>query len=35
VCQMKGKAYVDGHVVAEAEMMASIVNRQEAKTPGN
>jgi UDP-3-O-[3-hydroxymyristoyl] N-acetylglucosamine deacetylase/3-hydroxyacyl-[acyl-carrier-protein] dehydratase len=35
VCQMRGKAYVDGHVVAEAEMMASIVDRQETKTPSN
>jgi UDP-3-O-[3-hydroxymyristoyl] N-acetylglucosamine deacetylase/3-hydroxyacyl-[acyl-carrier-protein] dehydratase len=35
VCQMRGKAYVDGHVVAEAEMMASIVDRQGTKTPSN
>lgn len=27
VCQMNGKAFVDGHLVAEAEMMASIVDR--------
>ncbi|MCK5571444.1 MAG: bifunctional UDP-3-O-[3-hydroxymyristoyl] N-acetylglucosamine deacetylase/3-hydroxyacyl-ACP dehydratase [Bacteroidetes bacterium] len=32
VCQMKGKAYVDGHVVVEAEMMASVVDRQDTKT---
>jgi len=35
VCQMSGKAYVDGHLVAEAEMMASIVDRQETKNPGS
>jgi UDP-3-O-[3-hydroxymyristoyl] N-acetylglucosamine deacetylase/3-hydroxyacyl-[acyl-carrier-protein] dehydratase len=28
ICQMAGKAYVDGNLVAEAEMMASIVDRQ-------
>jgi UDP-3-O-[3-hydroxymyristoyl] N-acetylglucosamine deacetylase/3-hydroxyacyl-[acyl-carrier-protein] dehydratase len=27
VCQMKGKAYVQGSLVAEAEMMATIVDR--------
>jgi UDP-3-O-[3-hydroxymyristoyl] N-acetylglucosamine deacetylase/3-hydroxyacyl-[acyl-carrier-protein] dehydratase len=32
VCQMNGKAYVDGHVVAEAELMASIVDRQDTST---
>jgi UDP-3-O-[3-hydroxymyristoyl] N-acetylglucosamine deacetylase/3-hydroxyacyl-[acyl-carrier-protein] dehydratase len=26
-CRMKGVAYVDGHVVAEAEMMARVVDR--------
>jgi UDP-3-O-[3-hydroxymyristoyl] N-acetylglucosamine deacetylase/3-hydroxyacyl-[acyl-carrier-protein] dehydratase len=31
VCLMVGKAYVDGTLVAEAEMMASIVDRQDAK----
>jgi 3-hydroxymyristoyl/3-hydroxydecanoyl-(acyl carrier protein) dehydratase len=27
ICQMKGLAFVDGTLVAEAEMMASIVPR--------
>jgi 3-hydroxymyristoyl/3-hydroxydecanoyl-(acyl carrier protein) dehydratase len=27
VCRMRGVGYVDGHVVAEAEMMARIVDR--------
>lgn len=31
ICQMNGKAYVDGTLVAEAEMMASIVDRQDSK----
>ena len=26
-CRMKGMAYVDGNVVAEAEMMARVVDR--------
>ena len=26
-CRMKGRAYVDGNVVAEAEMMARVVDR--------
>jgi UDP-3-O-[3-hydroxymyristoyl] N-acetylglucosamine deacetylase/3-hydroxyacyl-[acyl-carrier-protein] dehydratase len=34
ICQMAGKAYVDGNLVAEADMMASIVDRQE-KTGSN
>ena len=29
ICTMKGRAFVDGHLVAEAEMMASIVKRNE------
>jgi hypothetical protein len=29
---MNGKAFVDGDLVAEAEMMASIVKRADAKT---
>ncbi len=33
ICVMKGKAFVDGSLVAEAEMMASIVDRVDAK-PG-
>ncbi len=33
ICVMKGKAYVEGELVAEAEMMASIVDRVDAKTP--
>jgi UDP-3-O-[3-hydroxymyristoyl] N-acetylglucosamine deacetylase/3-hydroxyacyl-[acyl-carrier-protein] dehydratase len=32
ICQMSGKAYVDGTLVAEAEMMASIVKRADART---
>jgi UDP-3-O-[3-hydroxymyristoyl] N-acetylglucosamine deacetylase/3-hydroxyacyl-[acyl-carrier-protein] dehydratase len=32
ICQMSGKAFVDGHLVAEADMMASIVDRKD--TPG-
>jgi UDP-3-O-[3-hydroxymyristoyl] N-acetylglucosamine deacetylase/3-hydroxyacyl-[acyl-carrier-protein] dehydratase len=31
VCRMSGRAFVDGHLVAEADMMASIVDRP---TPG-
>jgi len=27
ICQMSGKAFVDGHLVAEADMMASIIER--------
>ena len=34
VCQMKGKAYVDGHLVAEAELAAAIVNRPAPNSPG-
>jgi UDP-3-O-[3-hydroxymyristoyl] N-acetylglucosamine deacetylase/3-hydroxyacyl-[acyl-carrier-protein] dehydratase len=30
ICVMKGKAFVDGELVAEAEMMASIVNRSDS-----
>jgi UDP-3-O-[3-hydroxymyristoyl] N-acetylglucosamine deacetylase/3-hydroxyacyl-[acyl-carrier-protein] dehydratase len=32
ICQMKGKAYVDGNLVAEAEMMASIVSRNDSQS---
>lgn len=32
ICVMKGKAFVDGNLVAEAEMMASIVDRIDAKS---
>jgi UDP-3-O-[3-hydroxymyristoyl] N-acetylglucosamine deacetylase/3-hydroxyacyl-[acyl-carrier-protein] dehydratase len=35
ICQMAGKAYVDGTLVAEAEMMASIVDRQGAANNGS
>lgn len=35
VCQMSGKAYVDGTLVAEADMMASIVDRQDRAGGGN
>jgi len=31
VWTMKGEAFVDGHLVAEAEMMASIIDRRETK----
>jgi len=34
ICVMKGRAYVDGTLVAEAEMMASIVDRIAAKVAG-
>jgi len=34
ICTMSGKAFVDGHLVAEADMMASIVDRQEAPAAG-
>jgi len=34
ICQMKGKAFVDGNLVAEAEMMASIIERTDARPPG-
>jgi UDP-3-O-[3-hydroxymyristoyl] N-acetylglucosamine deacetylase/3-hydroxyacyl-[acyl-carrier-protein] dehydratase len=33
VCQMTGKAFVDGQLVAEAEMMASIVEREQRSSP--
>jgi UDP-3-O-[3-hydroxymyristoyl] N-acetylglucosamine deacetylase / 3-hydroxyacyl-[acyl-carrier-protein] dehydratase len=33
ICLMSGKAYVDGMLVAEADLMASIVDRNEAKKP--
>ncbi len=33
ICVMKGKAFVDGGLVAEAEMMASIVDRADSKLP--
>ncbi len=35
ICQMSGKAYVDGNLVAEADMMASIVDRQDKSASGN
>jgi UDP-3-O-[3-hydroxymyristoyl] N-acetylglucosamine deacetylase/3-hydroxyacyl-[acyl-carrier-protein] dehydratase len=31
VCQLNGKAFVDGQLVAEAELMASIVDRENTK----
>jgi len=34
ICQMAGKAYVDGTLVAEAEMMASIIDRNNSSTSG-
>ena len=33
ICQMHGEAFVDGHLVAEADMMASIVDRQNGQSP--
>jgi UDP-3-O-[3-hydroxymyristoyl] N-acetylglucosamine deacetylase / 3-hydroxyacyl-[acyl-carrier-protein] dehydratase len=33
ICQMSGKAYVDGTLVAEADLMASIVDRTDVKNP--
>jgi UDP-3-O-[3-hydroxymyristoyl] N-acetylglucosamine deacetylase/3-hydroxyacyl-[acyl-carrier-protein] dehydratase len=35
LCQMAGKAYVDGTLVAEAEMMATIVDRQDKSGSNN
>lgn len=35
VCTMKGKAFVDGHLVAEAEMMATLLSRNEAQPGSN
>jgi UDP-3-O-[3-hydroxymyristoyl] N-acetylglucosamine deacetylase/3-hydroxyacyl-[acyl-carrier-protein] dehydratase len=32
ICLMKGKAFVDGSLVAEAELMASIIDRNDSKT---
>ena len=31
ICTMSGKAFVDGQLVAEADLMASIIDRPEAK----
>ncbi len=35
ICTMSGKAYVDGSLVAEAELMASIIDRNDAKKPSS
>jgi UDP-3-O-[3-hydroxymyristoyl] N-acetylglucosamine deacetylase/3-hydroxyacyl-[acyl-carrier-protein] dehydratase len=35
ICQMHGEAFVDGVLVAEADMMASIVDRGELKSGGD
>ncbi len=35
ICQMHGEAFVDGNLVAEADMMASIVDRAELKAGGD
>ncbi len=35
ICQMAGRAFVDGVVVAEAEMMASIVERSNVTSGGD
>jgi len=32
ICQMSGKAFVDGSLVAEADLMASIIDRADAKS---
>jgi UDP-3-O-[3-hydroxymyristoyl] N-acetylglucosamine deacetylase/3-hydroxyacyl-[acyl-carrier-protein] dehydratase len=32
ICLMKGKAFVDGSLVAEAELMASIIDRNDSRT---
>jgi UDP-3-O-[3-hydroxymyristoyl] N-acetylglucosamine deacetylase/3-hydroxyacyl-[acyl-carrier-protein] dehydratase len=34
ICQMQGKAFVDGALVAEAEMMASIIERTDSSISG-
>jgi UDP-3-O-[3-hydroxymyristoyl] N-acetylglucosamine deacetylase/3-hydroxyacyl-[acyl-carrier-protein] dehydratase len=34
ICQMKGEAFVDGNLVAQAEMMASIIPRNDASSQG-
>jgi UDP-3-O-[3-hydroxymyristoyl] N-acetylglucosamine deacetylase / 3-hydroxyacyl-[acyl-carrier-protein] dehydratase len=34
ICQMKGRAFVEGTLVAEAEMMASIIDRYDSKDDG-
>jgi len=33
ICVMSGKAFVDGQLVAEAELMASIIDRNQAQKP--
>jgi UDP-3-O-[3-hydroxymyristoyl] N-acetylglucosamine deacetylase/3-hydroxyacyl-[acyl-carrier-protein] dehydratase len=35
ICQMHGEAFVEGNLVAEADMIASIVDRSELKSRGN
>jgi len=35
ICTMRGEAYVDGHLVAEAEMMASIIERNGPRQEAN
>jgi len=34
ICRMSGKAFVEGHLVAEADMMASIVDRKDSAVAG-
>ncbi len=34
ICQMRGEAFVDGVLVAEADMLASIIDRDDAKASG-
>ena len=34
ICRMSGKAFVEGHLVAEADMMASIVDRKDSPATG-
>ncbi len=33
ICLMSGKAFVDGTLVAEADLMASIIDRNDTKKP--
>jgi 3-hydroxymyristoyl/3-hydroxydecanoyl-(acyl carrier protein) dehydratase len=35
MCQIKGKAFVDGNIVAEAELTAAIVEKSNGQTSPN
>lgn len=35
ICQMRGKAFVDGDLAAEAEIYATLLDIAEVKTPGS